>query len=519
MSQALRVFISFTDPDSAFVRRLMERLQTQGFEPWNYQSDEGEIRGGQDIGKVCRSQIDCSEVFIPVISRNCFQSEWTRLEIDYAFDHPYCGDQLRMIIPIVSHDVFDKQVPWPGNYARLRQRICRVVDFDSSTSRSSRLSLEEVVMRVCHDVGRPYRPPLPEDPRLPFIRRFEDEVISKRPRHDDRAMGIYCGLMRVLMDFGEAFSRGDFVQATRRMRFFCTLCEHDYPHERFYYAYIVVGICEVLSGDLDAAEKTFRLLLDHPQVEESTFGALGLICQRRQDYAGALEFYSQAHQKCADDPAAKIGVAINAVLSGSSYDLDLETLLREAEQLPTVTTEDRVAIQSAKAFTLAGAGRVSAAIVAFEQLVESGTADAATVVHFARLLQSTHQLRAAVQLVERFQHRFDDLAFVQQRAYLLVFDGQLSRAAECLQRLVQREPHCRQHRMDLARVLKSLNRSERIAAVCQPIFSSGRFPLPQTANDFYLDGMANWLLGNRDRAEYDFTRSGFAENLHYRYLT
>ena len=54
--------------------------------------------------------------------------------------------------------------------------------------------------------------------------------------------------------------------------------------------------------------------------------------------------------------------------------------------------------------------------------------------------------------------------------------------------------------------------------LARSVLDRSQFGLPVSANDFFCDGFANWLLGNRERANYDFERSGLSSENHYRHL-
>ncbi len=60
----------------------------------------------------------------------------------------------------------------------------------------------------------------------------------------------------------------------------------------------------------------------------------------------------------------------------------------------------------------------------------------------------------------------------------------------------------------LRRSVPSVHRKAR--QIVRTVLDRDNFPLPQIPNDFYYDGFAQWMLGNRERSDYDFDRSGFS---------
>ena len=57
-----------------------------------------------------------------------------------------------------------------------------------------------------------------------------------------------------------------------------------------------------------------------------------------------------------------------------------------------------------------------------------------------------------------------------------------------------------------AQILRRLGDKKRMRMVCLRMLG-GQFPAPKTCEDFYYDGFAQHLLGNSERAQYDFERS------------
>jgi Flp pilus assembly protein TadD len=507
----LPVFVSFTKRggDGEFIRRLIARLEEQPLVVWKYEDDEEEIPGGQDIPAYLRQQIEGARLFVPVVSLASFQSAYTRLELEFAL-HQHATGRMRHIIPLVSHRVYAEwKEPWPDVYQDLERLRHRVVEFDSPTS------LEEAIIALCADAGVDYRPPLPQDPRLPFLDRFVAEIREKCPRRGDREIGIYRRLMIVIGQFAEAFEHEQFERARWLMQLLGMMCEFEFPDENFYYPHVVRGVCELLAGQREAAEDTFQRLRQNPLADESVYGALGYLYQQRRDYAGAKQCYQEALRFCPHDPAAKVGLVVNSILAGEALNPELESLLRDADQCVLPTDDDRKALCAAKAIALASGGHFSEASRLLNEMAQANELDAATVVHFTRWLQRHGRLRAAVQLLEQFRSCSDDAALLQQLTYFTAFQGDLAGALQYAWQLVVREPSHRQYRVDAAQLAWRLGDVAKARDVCAPLLNSQLVAPPQSANDFFLDGFAQWICGNVERANYDFQRSGFPHEKHY----
>ena len=87
----LKLFISYSRANSAFVDRLEHYLQTNGYEVW---VDRSRIEGGQDwIDKIARA-IRERDVMLVVLSRASVISDYVKMEYHYAQTHK------KIVIPL-----------------------------------------------------------------------------------------------------------------------------------------------------------------------------------------------------------------------------------------------------------------------------------------------------------------------------------------------------------------------------------------------------------------------------------
>lgn len=508
-----RVFVSFTKTgaDNEFVlTRLWPCLDRQPVDVWKYEDAGGQIPGGELIARHLEERIDQSDVFLPVVSAETFQSRYTAIEVKYAQQRQAEGTPL-LIVPLVCQRLqSDGPAEWPEPYARLKAIRYRVIDFDSPTS------LEDTVVELCQkDVNIEYQLPPFTDPRLPYVDRFYGEVRKQCPRRDDREVGIYCRLLELLHRFSDAFQQEEFDKAKWAMQFFCMMAEYEFPRVQFYYPYVVRAVCEQLAGDPDAAEATFRGLLNNPSLDESTFSGLGQLCYLSKRYDEALEHYQQAQMCYPDDPAAAHGILLNSVMCGVPVDVDEAIRVIDQGQFQP---EERATVQHVKAFALANAGRIDEAVQLFEDLIAGGHADASMIVHFARLLVQQEDFGGAIDLLNRYQGGLSDAILLHDLATYLVHEDRSSDAVGVYRRLVKRDPQNRRYRVELAQVLWWSGDTQGARLVVAPLLDPGQIPLAQTSEDFFLDGFANWICAQVQRADYDFQRSGFPADKHYRNL-
>jgi len=372
------------------------------------------------------------------------------------------------------------------------------------------------VAGLCRDMGVGYVPLPDTGPYLPLLVRFEKEVVSACPRREPAERAIYSRLMQVLGELAEALRAGDYPLALRRIDFFIALCEYEFPEMRFYYPYVVKGICQVSCGHLRQAAQTFEDLLDHPALDENVFGGLGYIQLQQGLFAEALASYREAARRDPSDPAAKAGILLSAVKADESF--DLLQVLREIEVAPLELPQDRARIQALKGYALAAAGRLEEAERTFEAVVLGGQSTPEVIVNYAHVLADVNKPLEAIGLLER--HRAaspcEHLLHLLGRLYFRV--GNAAAAAAAFRDLVGRHPRVRQYRVDLAQILWSAGRHEEARAQCWTVLDPRAFPLPRTPMDFYYDGFAQWMLGRAEWAAYDFKRSAQPPDKHYRHV-
>jgi hypothetical protein len=74
------IFISYSHKDRAYVHKLQDALQNEGFEVWI----DDRIDYGTRWPKVIQDQLDSCSVFIVVVSENSYESEWVQNEVARA---------------------------------------------------------------------------------------------------------------------------------------------------------------------------------------------------------------------------------------------------------------------------------------------------------------------------------------------------------------------------------------------------------------------------------------------------
>lgn len=531
----LKVFVSFSTQDEGFVQRLFFRLKAQPVELWDYSREGHEIPGGAEVMGYLQERIALSDVFIPILSANSLKSNYIKGEVRYALGLAR-NSKLRIIPIMLAHFPLESALTEP--YLTLAQfRFYKVKTALASVEErvEARSSLEETVRRLCYDLGIEYAPLPIEDPRLPFMDKFEKEMVAAeecatpeaRTQDEDtklflrpeRQRAIFQRLSDARNEVAAALNEGSYGLALTRINFFIATCEYELPKVRFYYPYVVKAICLICGGHLLQATDVLLALMKHPESDENVYAALGCIKHQQGAFREALECYREAGKKDPSDPAAKYGMLLNALLSNSAIEVD--RLLHEIEHSEIHVPEDRVKVESLKAYAFTATGRIRRAIDVYEMLIGDGHRSASILVNFAAALcdPRSSQPEHALDLLERFEKEFEDDADYLHRLASLSFQlNQMEKAMNRFQRLVALHPNRRQYRIDAAQVFYA--RGDRTGArqMVLPVLDRNVFGLPTTPNDYFCDGFENWILGRRDRADYDFERSGQPPGAHYRFL-
>lgn len=508
--KTIRTFVSFSSKDYAVVRRLLARLKVQPLPPlWDYSCEGEEIPGGVDITPFLTKRIDDSDLFIPVVTSNSHDSQYsqyTRAEVAHALD---CRESGRLkIIPLVDRE-FEKKSVWEEPFNHLRSLCYYKVNF------SSPKDMEAAIYRICLDMAVPHVPLPVEGSRLPFMQKFEDELACEVPANSERTNSIHCRLHHALINFTVSFESGDYRQAANAMEFFISTCEYEFPKKKFYYPYIVKAICLMSLGDWTEAQEILFALLRHEGVDENAFGALGYIKQHQGCYEEAASYYREALMRDSKDPAAASGVLINNVLSGNLQAIEKYLAIMEngASEQPV---RDRIKIDKVKAHALAVVGRSREAEVIWQRLVAEGVAEPSDAINLSRVLVDLKRHEDGIRILERFLASYPgSLELLHRLATLYWLTGRQEEAVVYFKSLIEKSPNNFQYRYDHLYSLWKMGQKEPACTAAQQFLHLG---FPNGTDDFFRIGFANWVLGHGERAFYDFERSGKPESEFYRYL-
>ena len=499
----MKTFVSFSTKDRAFVSKLKSRLRAQGLDVWDYSTEGEEIPGGVEISKYLADRVSRVNVFIPVISEHSLAAHYPRLEVSAAVLCTKATGKPR-IIPLVARSA--ESLPWSEPFESLRAFRYYPVRFEQ------RGEWENAVARICRDLDLHYQALLSEDPRLPFMDRFEQELRDARPRDDERFDGLFSRLERIRCEFIVAYEEADFDKAHRRIRFFLAICEHEFPEYRFYYPTIALVICLIALGRLSEGLETALSLRGHIREDETLFGLIGYIKQAQGASSEAVHYYQRALELDSTDPCAASGVVVNKILAGDLTHLDQALGVLEHGAFHTEADRDRA--ETIRAFALAAQGNFDEAMALFSKLVHRRVRDENVYISFADALRRLGRLDEALRVLNLGTRECPaTVELLKWKMQLHLARGQRSEAVGAVDEALQvlpEDPELKHYRLIC---LRTAGRGEeaRLGAVA---FLDGLLPI--TRNQFYYAGYANWLLGRSELAGYDFARSGRAPSEYYK---
>jgi tetratricopeptide (TPR) repeat protein len=520
-----RLFVSFAGGDNEFVRQLISRLKSPAhdLDVWLYENEGDEITWGDDIIRRLEDELRRCDVFVPIISEHAFRSTYTCLEVRKAIEFKF-GKHSKRILPIASEQLRETSTEdWDKDYSALHQSRVRFVDFTSLSS------LEAAVFDICAELEVDYNPLLLDDPRLPVMSRFTAELHALFPKRAEHSIGIYRRLMLVFCEFEQAFLADQFDSAENLMAYMCMMCEYEFPNIEMYYPHLVRAICmlQMEKQKLDEALVIFMRLQSHPKFDESVLGGLGCIYQSQGDYSRALECYKAAAKLKPDDPAARTGVLVNRMMSGERVDLDAEFawLDKSIDDNPDqVGPNERQQLLALKVFAYSNALRPREASQAFTQLERLDGVEAHTAIHFSNMLANLGEVDRAVKLLEiqsrnnpvpdaeLFFHQSHLLSQLQSRKSMRL-------AIAAAENAVRLQPESRKYLQQLMSLLWMNNDLKQASQMARMVLDVKQFPHPVSDDDYYSNGFAQWILGNKERANYDFERSGYPAENHYQYIS
>jgi tetratricopeptide (TPR) repeat protein len=501
------VFISFSSRDISFVREIMSGLSSQDIDFWDYSDNIYSIEAGQNIEGRLKQEIDGCDYFIPLISNNSVDKEigrFTRMEVKYAIDIGLLNSE--RFIPVELNDLNSKPIVKNGPYVLIKDLLYLEFELHNISS------YVNLIESICKRIGKDFIPQIEAHPKLPFWRLFRDEVLSLA--HSNHS---HVHLMSIIGEFNEYMKRGDWKQANFLIGYFISSCNYYIPGYQMFYPWIVKAVCEQELNLLDEAWKSYEAAKKVKLNDENVYGGFGNICMQKEDFICAEKNFALSIQYCpvhenTDERinllTAKVSLnkAIDKKEGDFVLDLDATSFYGDA-QTKILNLQQAVRFQNKNYKEI---------IKSYNEMVKNDQHDSTSLIYciFSHsALGNYHEaekcLLAAIEKSKHTGKRFDQTMLYQQLSDLYLDIGRVEEALEIYRSfLLQPDRITRPTFIKYARIQRYLKNFDETKRACEQMLLGGKtFPLPISEEDYYFDGFVWFLLGNNERAQYDYERS------------
>jgi tetratricopeptide (TPR) repeat protein len=504
----MRFFISFSSQDGPAVRELMAGFKSQDIGFWDYSDIIEEIESGKVVNDCLFAEINKADYFVAIISNNTTDTVFgknTRLEVQYAIDRGLLKEG--KIIPVELQKEKDRFIPYSGPYKELEGLLHHHFEVQNTNS------YIDVLRAVTKRVSLPYVPMIEEHPRLPFWEKFRNEVISL-----GQSNSTHVNLMTTLGKFNEYMKTDNFDQAFREISHFVDAALYQIPGYRPEYPYVVKAVCAQELGKIDVAEESYREVLSNNPNNPDALGGLGIINMHYGNYSQAADWFGLASKNSDPDQARMERVnKVVAVLSGrlsDRYSFADKSFVLNIKPENLIRQDERFACLKAKALIYYHDREFKQAIQIYQELEkENALNETGSIVYYFNSVK-LNKSKSPDQILERGIERSQTFRMInannlRQRLADYYFEiGKRSQAHHIYKNFLI-PPICTDRGLmaAYALILKKMGDKNECIKVCLDLLSFKTFGNPTIFPDFYYCGLANYLLGNIPRAEYDFERS------------
>lgn len=493
-----KLFVSFSSKDEEAFSMLLSSLAVQHVNVWDYSREGEQLPLGHHLKGSLAGKIKLCDYFLAIVSASSTDESLGRntdFEVHTAVESGL--SERGRLLPLFL--VTSPPTKWRGAYERLEGLL--YVELNPSDQRR----FDDAIRRICEYLSVPYVPPILNDPGVFFSRRFKEEMNNQKV-----APAEYKDLMDIIIGCAERITRDEWDEAERLISLFLALSAVKLPGVSFYYPQIMKGVCELQAGRFEAAERTFAQATEHPQRDENSFGGLGQAYFYQKRYDEALVASRKALELQPADKSIEfniMGVLLHAdsVTGGACLPDNLDGAV--------LTAEDRIKVDKMKGIAHIGRGEYEDAIKVFELIEGRAQLDVASVIYYSRALEACGHREAAMALLRREASRQGNLNLYHHLADKYLKAGRINEGLRVYQNQLC-GPGCRTRKylVEYAYVLYAVGgvtNVVRAREACEQVLDSENFGAsPLTTEDFYYTGFANYLLGNHERARYDYERSG-----------
>lgn len=502
MANLSRVFISFSSKDIDAVRRVFYRLKSQNINIWDYSQKGQEIPWGREIPEYLKQQIESSDFLIAIVSENSANpniSPYCHLEIEYGISQNF-HTQGR-ILPLVLSNKQPKM--WERSYASLK----KLRYFEIDTEESNRF--EATIAQICRFLNVSYISPFIAHARLPFAEKFQKEI-----KKWELTVAQHEELMLIVDAFSRQYKDNDFINAEKTIIYFLDSCQYKLPDLQPYYPLVVMGVCQLHLGKFLEAEETFLEAIDHPKLDENAYGGLGQVYFRQRRFREALYAFEKALELC----PAHLNREIKFNKLGALIELDQDIAdisFLDSFKVSELGIDEWIKLYNMKGIAYFKRNEWKSALKIFEFMHKEDKYNYVSVIYQFLAMQRLDKGDAALKILERETDKLHESILYHYLAHTYWKNHRIQEAISIYKNyLLALNPNSRQYNLELAQLIRNIDYNE-MTSICKKVLNPKYFPLPKSKKDFYYDGFANYLLGEKQRARYDFERSREFSHTYY----
>ncbi|MBN1576765.1 MAG: TIR domain-containing protein [Chitinispirillaceae bacterium] len=501
MKEYRRIFISFARSDAGEAATIANDLKEQGFEVWDYALKWKKDDLGYPPPDEFVELMQRATWFIPIVSAASVSpagGKYAVRELEYALEHDLIIDQ--RIVPVLLSGSRPKK--WLKPFDALEPLEAITID-----TGDMRAYLQGIAV-LCRRLNVSYKPIVRDRPFLPFWHGFTEEIEQVRTEMEEA-----WKLMPVITEFDQCWEKGKWQEALDLIAFFLCAVRYGGTMSDLASTWIVKAACEFETGQFASAEESIRTAARVHPGDPAVSGAMGYLHLHRKEYAEARERLNAALAGCeAGDLRGRLYYLRPLIERGAALSIDNRNLVLEADP-SSWSDEELSGLLNAGEILHFQSGEYEKTIDLFESARERNIHDTVSVIYAHLSCLKLGRRAEAETVLTSALHEGRSVSRVNVVPLYYYLAEQYFSADDLKKTLPIYEKHLlrpeavtRRHIIRYAQILRRLGDKKRMRTQCIRMLG-GMFPSPKNCEDFYYDGFAQYLLGNTDRAQYDFERS------------
>ncbi len=484
----IKLFISFSSKDLQYVREIMSGLKSQHIDFWDYSDEIQSIEAGEKIPDRLIKEIKTCDFFLPLISKNSLDPEigkFTRLEIEYAIKLGLLENKTIIPITLLTGTQFHHK--YNGPYTELEYILHESFELNNISS------YVKLLTRICARLNQTYIPQIEAHPRLPFWKLFRDEVMKMVYSNH-----THVELLTILGEFNEYFKKSNWEKAHFLISHFISSCQYRIPNYKIF--------DDALNSYLRADKIKTK--------DENVFGGIGSIYMKKRDYVRAEEYFKKSLEYCPanQNQDERINHIVSLIELGkeiSKHDKDFIFNFN----ISTITGLELTNIYNIQMALNYRSENFSRIVELFKEMKNKNIQNTTSIVYYHLCQKALLDLKEAENVLLSAIISDEDIKYDKFLLYQYLSDFYLeyNRVSEAIliyeKYLLNPDQRTRQLMLKYARIFKNIGEYSKMKEVCEEMLSYKLFSIPNKKEDFYYDGFAWYLLGNEERAKYDYDRS------------